>query len=396
MPPSVGSTWTSTPAPTPSWRRHSPRSGTGMIVPDGKDAPAVLGHLATSTEATPSPWTGGFSMPSTHEKRVLVTGASGFIASWTQRRLIEQGHDVIGTSRYEHRPESRFVLGQFDPPLIQADSHHATVLRKVVRTHKPDVVIHLDAYVNPVALRQDPRRAIRQNFLQTVDVLDACRDHGVARVVFASSVAVLPAIRYQPIDAAHPLVTHTEGPSGGFYGAAKAASEVFGLTYADCFGLDFRVVRASAVFGFGMQWPIGIKPLVEGIVRGEEVTVAVHAPPRDYTPVQDAAAIFAAAAVEDDVADRVFYAATGRPLTDGHTLLDAMRAAFPQARLRVSDEPLDPTGIESRYRGVIDIEPVREQLRVRPAFSSLEDALVAYADRFRSFTSAGADRRSGS
>ena len=75
--------------------------------------------------------------------------------------------------------------------------------------------------------------------------------------MFASSIAVLPGIRYQPIDADHPIVTAKEGPGGGFYGAAKAASEVFGLTYADSFGFDFRVVRPSAVYGFGMQWPIG-------------------------------------------------------------------------------------------------------------------------------------------
>ena len=318
-------------------------------------------------------------------KTVLVTGATGFIGAWVQLLLAERGHRVIGTSRYDFRPESRFVLSDALPELERADVRDVGSLRPVFERHRPDVVIHLDAYVNPVALQEDPMLALEYNFLETVNVLELCRDFDAERMVFASSIAVLPTIRYEPIDAAHPIITATEGPGGGFYGASKAASEIVGMTYAQAFGLDFRVVRPSAVYGFGMQWPIGIKPVVEGLVRGEAVQVADNAPKRDYTPVQDVAAIFAGCVDVGADTDRVFYAGTGGPLTTSADLLAQTRTAFPEGDITMSNESLDPTGIESRYRGVIDMWSVRAQLGVETAFDSLADGMLDYAERYRRF-----------
>lgn len=318
-------------------------------------------------------------------KTVLVTGATGFIASWVQQLLAVQGHRVIGTSRYEFRPESLFVLGDAAPPLERADVRDVGSLRPVFERHKPDVVIHLDAYVNPVALQEDPMRALEYNFFGTVNALELCREFGVERMVFASSIAVLPTIRYEPIDAAHPIITATEGPGGGFYGASKAAAEIVGMTYAQAFGLDFRVIRASAVYGFGMQWPIGVKPVVEGLARGEAVQVAGDAPKRDYTPVQDVAAIFAACVDAPSDTDRVFYAGTGRALTTSADLMHEVRTAFPEGDVTMSDESLDPTGIESRYRGVLDMEPVRTQLGLEATVDSLANGMLDYAEQYRRF-----------
>ena len=266
-------------------------------------------------------------------KTVLVTGATGFIGAWVQLLLAERGHRVIGTSRYDFRPESRFVLGDALPELERADVRDVGSLRPVFERHRPDVVIHLDAYVNPVALQEDPMLALEYNFLETVNVLELCRDFDAERMVFASSIAVLPTIRY----------------------------------------------------GFGMQWPIGIKPVVEGLVRGEAVQVADNAPKRDYTPVQDVAAIFAGCVDVGADTDRVFYAGTGGPLTTSADLLAQTRTAFPEGDITMSNESLDPTGIESRYRGVIDMWSVRAQLGVETAFDSLADGMLDYAERYRRF-----------
>ena len=85
-------------------------------------------------------------------------------------------------------------------------------------------------------------------------MLEAARRTGVRRVVDISSIGVLPAIQYQPIDAAHPILLPDQGPGRGAYGAAKAAGELFGFAYRQAYGLDIRIVRPSAVYGLGMQW----------------------------------------------------------------------------------------------------------------------------------------------
>src|SRR5262249_56467846 len=83
------------------------------------------------------------------------------------------------------------------------------------------------------------------------------------------------------------------------------------------FGLDFRTIRPSAVYGFGMQWHSAnyMKQFVEPAVRGEKVRLASGGPlPRDYTHVRDIAGLTAAVLDAPEDADRVFYAATGQPL----------------------------------------------------------------------------------
>lgn len=319
--------------------------------------------------------------------RILITGATGFIGAYTVRAVQDRGHEVVAVSRYDYRPEALRVIGGHPPELVRVDADDSSALDSLIRDRRPEVVVHLDAYVNPVALREDPLRAVELNVQPTLALLDLCRRHGVRRFVLASTVAVLPSVRYEPIDAAHPIVTPTEGPAGGFYGVSKAVSEVLALGYADAFPLDVRIVRPSAVYGFGMQWPIGVKPVVEGICEGREVEIATAGPKRDFTPVQDVAAVFAATVDCADDSDRVFFAGTGRPLTTPGEYADIVRATFPHARVRTVDVDSDPQGVESRYRGVVDMRPVHEQLGVEPAFATLSDGLAQYAEDYLSFRS---------
>src|SRR5216683_2005133 len=85
-------------------------------------------------------------------------------------------------------------------------------------------------------------------------------------------MGVLPTIQYEPIDGAHPFILPAEGP-GGAYAAAKVGAEAFCYAYQQTYGLDFRTIRPSAMYGFGMQWHAAnyMKEFVEPAVRGESV-----------------------------------------------------------------------------------------------------------------------------
>lgn len=316
------------------------------------------------------------------DRVTLVTGATGFIGSYVVQGLTGRGGTVLATSRYGWRPESRRVIRAL-PELLSLDLRDVDVVRQTLLERGVTEVIHLDAVVDPVGLRSDALRALHRNMVPTVHLLEACRDTTVGRFVLASSVSVLPSIQFEPISADHPLVTREGGPAGGFYGVAKAATEVFALGYRASFDIDVRIVRPSAVYGYGMQWPIGIKPVVEGLVRGEEVKMPRNGPPRDYTPVQDVAAILIAALECSHDDDVVFNAGTGAPLVTSEALRAAVRTVFPDGAIRVIDTDLDPTGVESRYRGVLDMGPVRSQLGVRPHFATLAEGLAAYAETYR-------------
>lgn len=250
----------------------------------------------------------------------------------------------------------------------------------------PDVVVHLAAVVNPVALARDPRLAMTVNLGGTVNVLEATRKLEAARLIYVSSIGVLPSVVYEPIDAHHPVITATEGPGAGFYGASKLASEAFCFAYESGFGLDFRIIRPSAVYGFGMQWPLYIKPLVEGAVRGEPVRLPTGGTfPRDYTHAEDVASLIVAAAFGPSDGDRVFYAATGERLVTPAEIARIVREIIPGADIEIGNELSQDDQIELRYRGLLSIENATDQLNWAPKYGLIRDGIAQYIDVYRQF-----------
>lgn len=317
---------------------------------------------------------------------ILVTGATGFIGSHLLARLVASGHDVVGVSRYPERPETKFLLGAHWPAnLVEFDRRGSNDVDNLVGRLKPHTVLHLDANVNPPGLEKNPLKALNDNFLVSMEWLAASVKYGVRRFVFASSIGVLPRIQYEPIDASHPLVLESEGPGSGFYGASKAATEVFGLSFRKAYGLNFSSIRCSAVFGFGMQWPIGVKNVVEAVVEGQPVEVPGFGPPRDYTPIDLVVEVFSSAATIDIDTPGIMYAATGRPLVTVSELNETFESVFPRALITVTDENTDPGGIETLYRGVIDTSATREALGIESVPGSLSASLLEYAEKYREF-----------
>jgi len=318
---------------------------------------------------------------------ILVTGATGFIGSHLVAALRLAGHDVLGVSRYDPRDETRFLVRDAgEVAFVRMDPDDEDYADRLLAEYRPRVVVHLDANVNPPGLEREPERAVAENFLATFRWMQACVRHGVPRFLLASSIGVLPRVQYEPIDEAHPLVLANEGPGSSFYGASKGACELFGMSFRKSSGLEFSAIRCSAVYGFGMQWPIGIKPAIEAIAAGSPLTVPGYGPPRDYTSVDYVVEIFLAAALADPAPAGILYAATGRELVTVAQLNDTLRAEFPDASITVTDENTDPAGIESLYRGVIDMAPTRHALGLSTPSQTLAQSLRSAVETQRAYT----------
>lgn len=319
---------------------------------------------------------------------ILVTGATGFLGGHVLRTLIDSGHAVTGVSRYPLRPETRHLLGAAadSVPLAVVAADDPAGLRSVFARHRPTGIVHVDALVDVAELSRAPLRAVESNVLPTIRLLELAREFGVVDFVYVSSVAVLATIQYEPITARHPVILEAEGPGGGFYGASKVAGEVFALGYAESFGMNVRIVRPSAVYGFGMQWPIGLKPLVESGVEGLPVDLGEgDMPLRDFTHVVDVAGIIERLLVRRDANDRVFFAATGQPLVSEDELIDVVRMQIPELQVRFDPRRDGGAPPESRYRGAIDMSPVREQLGYALRYPRLADGVAEYIAAFRAF-----------
>ena len=322
---------------------------------------------------------------------VLVTGGAGFIGSYVVRELLDAGETPVVLDVKGFSAEARFVIGG------RADSvevEHGSVddwtrVLDVVKRHRPRRIVHLATITNPVYLATNPLPGIRVNFEGTINVLEAVRLFDVERLIYFSSIGVLPARQYEPIDAAHPIFLPKAAVTSGVYGASKIASEAFCFAYHNAFDIDFRTIRPSAVYGFGMQWPIYVKPMVEGAVRGEHVVFESGARfPRDYTHAADVASLAVALLDAPDDADRIFYGATGEPLVTAGEVAKLVEELVPGARIDIADAFTGDDLLELDYRGRLDVENARA-LGWQPRFGAIRDGLADYVERYRAFTGTG-------
>jgi len=323
-------------------------------------------------------------------RTILVTGGSGFISSYILRLLAERGDRVINLDVKEPGPEAAWLLKPVRDAIqfVQGGVDNWSGIVAAVEKHRPDAIIHTAAITNPVLLSRQPSIALKVMVEGTFNVLEAARIMGISRVVYLSSIGVLPAVQYQPIDVNHPVLLATEGPGSSFYGAAKVGAEAFCWAYHQSFGLDFITLRPSAVYGFGMQWPLFVKPMVENSLRGLPTRFENGREfPRDYTHAADVAqlAVKAADLPADQVRDRVFYAATGRPLVTAGQVADTVKQLIPGADIEIGSGLSENDLLEIRYRGVLSIQNAQEQLGYQPQFGDIRAGIEDYMTLYRRY-----------
>jgi UDP-glucose 4-epimerase len=327
----------------------------------------------------------------TPDGAVLVTGGAGFIGGYITRELVGLGRQVTVLTRGRSTtPDMRFVLKDHAERITTeiGSVEDLPALLALFGRVRPAIVVHAASNVEVANLFRDPYLAFQTNVTGTLNVLEAARRTGVRRVVDISSIGVLPAIQYEPIDAAHPIMLAREGPGSGAYGAAKASGELFAFAYQRAYGLDVRIVRPSAVYGLGMQWHSAnyMKQFVEPAVRGEKVRVPSGGQlPRDYTHVQDVASLTVRVVDCDESADRIFYAATGRPLVTAAQAAQLVAELLPGSSIQVADAMSRDDEIEASFRGVISIANAQAQLGWTPRYASLREGVQQYIEAYRSF-----------
>jgi UDP-glucose 4-epimerase len=324
---------------------------------------------------------------------VLVTGGAGFAGSYVVRQLVDDGHPVVVYDLANYRTESRMVIGERidDVAVEQGSIDNWPAVLSAVQRHRPRAITHLAGIMDVALLDRHPLLALKVNVEGTCNVLEAARLLDVERVVVFSTIGVHGRKVYEPMDGDHPTITAREGPLGA-YSAAKLSSEAFAFAYNQAFGLDTRIVRPSALYGFAMSWfaPNYIKNIVEPAVLGEPVRLkAGGRVPRDYTHAADLAGLVSAILAGPDEADRLFYAATGRPLRTGGDVGRIVKMLIPEADIEIEDEWTDSDRAELKIRGRISIDNAREQLGWEPRFVELEDGIADYIERLRAYIAAG-------
>lgn len=297
------------------------------------------------------------------DRRILVTGAGGFLGSHVVEGLLGAGcaRPRIAT------PASRDV-----------DLTDRAAVRQLFETHRPEIVLHLAARVGGIGANQrSPGTFFRDNMLMGVHVLDEAVRAGVSKVVLVGTVCSYPKFTPVPFKEAHLFDGYPEETNAA-YGIAKRALFAMAAAYRQEHGLRTVALLPTNLYGprdhFDLEnshvIPAMIRKMVDAHRRGDEPVPlwGDGSPTRDFLFVEDAARaiIHAAEACEDP-----------GPLNLGSGVEVSMRELAGRIQAAVGhrgDLRWDPSRPNGQPRRVLDSSRARELLGFAPVVS-LEDGL---------------------
>jgi NAD dependent epimerase/dehydratase len=246
-------------------------------------------------------------------RRVLVTGAGGFIGSHLAERLVESGAEVRGFFRYTSNGSLGWIeraadeiRNGIDPVL--GDLRDADAVQQAVSDR--EIVFHLGALIGIPYSYVHPRETMETNVTGTFNVVTAARDHDVSLVVHTSTSETYGTATYVPIDESHPL--QAQSP----YSATKIAADKLAESFHDSYGLPVTTVRPFNTYG-PRQSPRAVIPAIasQGL-RGTTVKLGHVAPTRDFTYVADTVEGFVRAAAAGAVG-QTFNLGSGKEISIG-------------------------------------------------------------------------------
>jgi UDP-glucuronate 4-epimerase len=217
------------------------------------------------------------------DKPILVTGANGLIGHAVAAALARNNRPVVGLVR--RQPEEDFP---FD--IAFADFTDLDGIQRLFSKRAFEAVVHSGAVSGPMVGVNDPLGTVTANIMGTANILEACRIHGVKRVVYTSSTTAYGNTPPAPVTEEYALLPND------VYGATKAAGEALVRSYVRQHGLEGVSLRISWVYGPRRVTDCLIRTLIQDALSNRptyiDYGIGFH---RQYVHVEDVASAILAA-----------------------------------------------------------------------------------------------------
>ena len=217
-------------------------------------------------------------------RKVLVTGAAGFIGSHLVEELSCLGADVTAFIRYNSRGDTGFL--KFLPKdvisrlkIIRGDLKDPDAVLKA--TKDQEVIFHLAALIGIPYSYVHPLDYVQTNVVGTTHLLNACLAENIEKIIVTSTSEVYGTAKYVPIDEDHPL----QGQSP--YSASKIAADQIALSYYRSFGMPVTILRPFNTYGPRQSTRAVIPTIISQILKNGSVQLGSLTPTRDLTYVSD-------------------------------------------------------------------------------------------------------------
>jgi UDP-glucuronate 4-epimerase len=300
-------------------------------------------------------------------KKILLTGAAGFIGSNTASALLRRGDTVVGVDNlndYYDPARKQANLEEVratapDPEKFifhRADIRDEDAMEALYAEHDFDAIIHLAAMAGVRASIEDPKLYLDVNLGGTLNLLEAGQRHGQPLFVFASTSSVYGRTQVIPF-----IETDRADRPLAPYPASKRAAELLGHSYFHLFGQNFTALRFFTVYGRRGRPDMMAYKVLDNIFNGTEVPLynkgQMH---RDWTYVDDIVQGVVAAA-DRPLGFETINLGRGQPTL----LADFVRLIEDQAgeRSNLVDRPMPAADMEYTYA---NIERAKELLGYAP------------------------------
>ena len=315
-------------------------------------------------------------------RKILVTGADGFIGSHLTEALIQDGNDVRAFVLYnsfnswgwlDYAPKSiRDNLDVFAGDI--RDPHGVKEAMKGC-----DMVVHLAALIAIPYSYHSPDTYVDTNVKGTLNVLQAARELGILRVVHTSTSEVYGTAQFVPITEEHPL----KGQSP--YSATKIAADQLAYSFYASFGLPVVIARPFNTYGPRQSARAVIPTIIAQIASGRrKVKLGATSPTRDFSYVSDTVAGFVAALNSDQGLGEVVNFGSNFEISIGETAFLIAKVMNTEIEIITDEERLRPDNSEVQ-RLWADNAKAKEFFGLQPTYSGrkgLESGLAETAAWF--------------
>lgn len=273
-------------------------------------------------------------------KKVLVTGAEGFIGSHLTERLVELGADVTALVQYNSFNNWGWI-DTFDKNVLDSikvetgDIRELDGMNRIIKGQ--EVVFHLAALIAIPYSYLSPMAYVRTNVEGTVNVLEACRNHDVQKIIHTSTSETYGTALYVPIDEKHPM----QGQSP--YSASKIGADKMAESFYKSFNMPIATIRPFNTYGPRQSARAVIPTIISQILAGKrEIKLGSLTPTRDFNYVKDTAEAFIKIAESDKTIGEVINAGSNYEITIGDTVKKIIDIIGADVKIICDEERIRP------------------------------------------------------
>ncbi|MCL5985032.1 MAG: GDP-mannose 4,6-dehydratase [Actinobacteria bacterium] len=298
-------------------------------------------------------------------KKVVVTGAAGFIGSHLVEKLVDLGASVSCFIRYTSKNDlgnlkslPKAKLNQLK--IYRGDLKDGAALESALKNS--EIAFHLGAMVSIPYSYENPQEAITSNIIGTMNVLNASRRVDIEKFVHTSTSEVYGTAQYVPIDENHPLVSQSP------YSASKVGADMIAMSYYYSYDFPVSIIRPFNTYGPGQSARAVIPTIIMQAILSDVVKLGDVNTTRDFTYVEDTVNGFLKIAESAKSVGQVINVGAGNEISISNVVMLVERILNKKLQIKIEEERIRPSKSEVR-RLVSDSSKAKKLLGWKPEYT---------------------------